>query len=98
MHKLCSPKEEKFASRIRRGILLNMLQHKGYLLLMKFEGKFSLKGISWASSNEMWGATLVLSLDRIASENARAWWQGQWELILRAESLLSLIPSHLQPP
>lgn len=36
----------KFASWIRRGILLNKLQPKGHLLLMKFEGKFLLEGIS----------------------------------------------------
>lgn len=83
MHRLHSPKEEELASRIRRGILLNVLQHKGHLLLVKFEEKFLLDGISWAFFNEMWGASLAPSLGRIASENMKAWWQDQWEHILR---------------
>lgn len=39
---VCRPKE-KFASWIRRGILLNMQQHKGRLL-MKFEGEVLTEG------------------------------------------------------
>lgn len=46
MHEAVYSKGGKFASWIRRGILLNKLQPKGRLLLMKFEGKFLLEGIS----------------------------------------------------